>query len=305
MNTHEYEHSIYYRAKKAESARAKDARVKAARAKIAKFGMVELRRTGAFLHDLSEDAREEALYCRRGRRGGGISPLGNPFLLAAFGMASTSIGLLIAADIGESMVRDLKAITDSDVHEELKAGLRKTLRIVRRPWYYARETARRRRLAAERRKLHRRTTANDCPSPEAILAAWERRKESEEAMIRLGGMLQDLECYVDNCLRLDENGCVLGRNGGIRGWLKEHLPELSPKYKTLMRYKAMAIKLRQAASVSDPTPTDLLLEAPVSVTVTAILEECDGTFAGLIAAIERRLDPDNVFRDDDDTVRRR
>ena len=58
-------------------------------------------------------------------------------------------------------------------------------------------------------------------------------------------MLHDLECYVDNCLRFDESGDVVGRNGGIRGWIKENLPELSPKYKTLMRYKAMAIRLRQ------------------------------------------------------------
>ena len=44
-------------------------------------------------------------------------------------------------------------------------------------------------------------------------------------MVRLGGMLQDLECYVDNCLRFDESGEVVGRNGGIKGWLGEKLPE--------------------------------------------------------------------------------
>ena len=282
--------------------RTKLARSKTARAKIAKLGMVELRRTADFIGWLREaddrGGRSGDFSFSRGLRS-------DPFTLASLGIGSVALGFTIAADIGEAMVRDLRAITDRDVQDEIKAELRRNLRIVRRPWYYARETARRRQLAAERRKLHRRTTANACPTPEEILSAWERRKESEEAMILLGGMLQDLECYVDNCLRLDENGRVLGRNGGIRGWLKEKLPELSPKYKTLMRYKAMAMKLRQAARVSDPVPTDFLLETPVKETVAAILGERDGTFSGLLEAIERRLDPGNVFRDGDDSVRRR
>ena len=72
-------------------------------------------------------------------------------------------------------------------------------------------------------------------------------------------MLQDLECYVDCALRFDGNGNVVGRNGGIRGWLREFLPELSPKYKTLMRYKSLARRLRQAVDVRDPVPVDTLL----------------------------------------------
>ena len=31
----------------------------------------------------------------------------------------------------------------------------------------------------------------------------------------------------------------------LLGGLEDNVPELAPKYKTLMRYKAMAIKLRQ------------------------------------------------------------
>ena len=50
-------------------------------------------------------------------------------------------------------------------------------------------------------------------------------------MIRLGGMIHDLECYVDNYLKIDENGKVIGRNRGIRGWLRDNMPELSPKIK--------------------------------------------------------------------------
>ena len=72
------------------------------------------------------------------------------------------------------------------------------MRSLRRPFYYARETERRRRLAAERRKINRRYTTAPAPTPDALLAAWKARKDSREAMIRLGGMLHDLECYVDN-----------------------------------------------------------------------------------------------------------
>ena len=45
---------------------------------------------------------------------------------------------------------------------------------MRRPLYYARENERRRALAAERRKIRRRTTENPCPTKEQILDAWLR-----------------------------------------------------------------------------------------------------------------------------------
>ena len=128
--------------------------------------------------------------------------------------------------------------------------------------YYARDNARRRALAAERRKIRRRATANPCPTPEALRAAFAARGDSPEAKVRLGGLLEDLECYVDNGLRYGPDGEILGRNGGLRGWLREHAPELFERYKTLMRYKSLARRLRQAAGVADPVPVDALLPPP-------------------------------------------
>ncbi len=125
--------------------------------------------------------------------------------------------------------------------------------------YYVRDNARRRTLAAERRRITRRTTSNSCPTPEALRVAFAARGESHEARIRLGSLLEDLECYVDNCLRFGSDGEILGRNGGVRGWLREYAPELSGHYKTLMRYKALARRLRQAVDVHDPVPADTLL----------------------------------------------
>ena len=169
------------------------------------------------------------------------------------------LAVCAAMDIGAAMRETARALADPAERDRMRRELLRDLRAVRRPFYYARETARRRALAAERRKVSRRTTTAPEPTPADVLAAWERRKDSKADMIRLGGMLHDLACYVDSSLRFNGAGDVVGRNGGIRGWLRENLPELFPKYKTLMRYKAMAIRLRQATGTKDPTPTCALL----------------------------------------------
>ena len=169
------------------------------------------------------------------------------------------LAVCTAMDIGAAMRETARALADPAARDRMRRELLRDLRAVRRPFYYARETARRRALAAGRRKVARRTTSAPMPAPADVLAAWGRRKESKADMIRLGGMLHDLACYVDSALRFDANGDVAGRGGGIRGWLRENLPELFPKYKTLMRYKAMAIRLRQATGTGDPTPTSALL----------------------------------------------
>ena len=126
--------------------------------------------------------------------------------------------------------------------------------------YYGQENARRRMLAAERRKITKRTTTNPCPTPEAFRTAFARVGESVETKLLFGGMVHDLACYVDSCLRYDESGNIVGRNGGIKAWLADNVPELYPRYKTIMRYKALAMRLRQAMGVKDPEPTSGLLE---------------------------------------------
>ena len=218
----------------------------------------------------------------------------------------------LALDIGLAVREAAVTLATPEGRDRVRRELLRDLRVVRRPLYYARETARRRALADVRRKLARRTTLAPEPTPEALLAAWGRRKGSKEDMVRLGGMLQDLECFVDNSLRLDGDGNVVGRNCGIRGWLRERLPELLPKYKTLMRYKAMAVRLRQATETRDPTPTAALLgEAPGGAeaargtgrdgkphkVVRELLEEFRMTFSSLEEGLSRRLDTARVFLD--------
>ena len=212
----------------------------------------------------------------------------NPLLLCACAMV----------DIGIAMRNEVSKFTDPVKRDRMKRELMRDLRMLRRPFYYERETERRRELAAARRKIAARTTSAPMPTPEEVLAAWNARKSSREAMIRLGGMLHDLECYVDNCLKFDESGEIVGRNGGIKGWLFDNLPELLPKYKTLMRYKAMAVRLRQATGTKDPKPTSALLEeTPRHETVAAILADSKPVFSRVFEALEHMLSPDTVFLD--------
>ena len=206
------------------------------------------------------------------------------------------LGVAIAMDIGVAMRDGVRKLADPRERERMRQELMRDLRAVRRPFYYARETERRRRLAEERRKIKRRSTTAPMPTPEDVMAAWASRKESREAMVRLGGVLQDLECYVDNCLRFDGSGNVVGRNGGIRGWIRENVPELFPKYKTLMRYKAMAVRLRQATGTKDPKPTSALLDAKRRhEVVEEVVMRDDPVFVHLFTDLECRLSPNTVL----------
>ncbi len=278
-----YTHSAYYHAKK---------RTKVDPAKIhLPFGVIELTETARYLsyveakENLSREAGFDRLYDRVYTCS---MPMFNPVVF----------GICLATDIGVTMKRDIIRIKDLATRAEARKELLKSLTKINRSKYYEADNVRRRKLAEERRKITKRTTTAPQPEPEQLLAAWNKRKESKEAMIRLGGLLQDLECYVDNTLKIDEFGNILGRKGGIRGWLKACVPELALKYKTLMRYKAMAKKLRQATETEDPTPTETLL---VAKTPHPVLNEiymrkslrrvATGTFAAIEAVLDEHLKP--------------
>jgi len=125
--------------------------------------------------------------------------------------------------------------------------------------HYEAEKIRRRAMAAERRRVTRRTTTNPCPAKEAVLDAWRHVRDSKESLILFGSLMQDLECHVDNSLRFDRSGRIVGRNAGVKGWLAENLPELAEHYTSVIRYKAAAKKLRQIVGLADPTPVAAVL----------------------------------------------
>ena len=136
------------------------------------------------------------------------------------------------------------------------------LRRLRRPTYYARERERRRKLAAERREIRRHRTLNPRPTFDAIRAALRIARSSPEAALRLGSLLEDLECFVDNTLRFDGQGRIVGRKGGIKRLLQREALDLFEKYSTIMRYKAMAKRFRQACGSGEPVPPAMLLPGP-------------------------------------------
>ncbi len=192
------------------------------------------------------------------------------------------VGVCMAADLVMEISRKIKENVINPIQSgELRERLRRDYQRFRRPVYYAQETARRYALMDERRKIRRRTTTASMPTPEAIRAAWENRRASKVAKIILGGMLHDLECYVDNRLRLDTAGNIVGRNHGIKGWIAENLSDLLPHYKALMYYKELAMKLRQVTGTHDPTPTAALLPAslPSATSQTTKLSSTKESFS--------------------------
>ncbi len=146
------------------------------------------------------------------------------------------------------------------------------LRKARRPGYYEQEKARRQALAHERRSTRRRTTLNPIPTPEALLAQFGRIRRNPREMLVFGSMLEDLEAYVDNSLVRDPDGTIVGRNGGIKQWLRENCAELGKRYHTVMRYKALAKRFKQAIDLEDPVPVAYAIaaaESPLEVVAGA------------------------------------
>ena len=129
---------------------------------------------------------------------------------------------------------------------------------LRRPTYYEAERARRLGLAEERRRIRRRRTLNAMPGREELLEAFRKAKDSPADMIRFGSLIEDLECYVDNTPYF-KDGQLIGRRGGIRRHLEREIPELYARYKTVMKYKALSRKFRQATGISDPVPAASIL----------------------------------------------
>lgn len=114
--------------------------------------------------------------------------------------------------------------------------------------------------------IQRKTSVNPPPTPEAILAAWEtvrstKRNDPEAlaARLRLGSMLADLEPAVDQSYIRDEDGTIVGRRPGLKGWIGLHCPTLVPHYKALMSYKALAAKLCEALHINEPDTIDSVL----------------------------------------------
>ena len=108
--------------------------------------------------------------------------------------------------------------------------------------------------------IHRKTSVNAPPTPEAIREAWKAARGSVMGKLLAGTLLSDLEPTVDQSYLRAEDGTVVGRRPGLKGWLRENCPDMLPHYKALMSYKALADKLRRTLGVEDPDTLAAVLD---------------------------------------------
>ena len=104
-------------------------------------------------------------------------------------------------------------------------------------------------------------SAKPAPTGDEVREQFEkaRGRGKVEEKIRLGSMLLDAEAETDSSLVRDEDGEIVGRNGGLRGWIFDNCPDLLPHYAALTGYRRLAWEARDSEDLFDPVPAELLL----------------------------------------------
>ena len=110
-------------------------------------------------------------------------------------------------------------------------------------------------------------SAKPAPTGDEVREQFEkaRGRGKVEEKIRLGSMLLDAEATTDSSLIRDNDGEIVGRNGGLRGWIFENCPDLLPHYAALTGYRRLAWEARDSEDLFDPVPAELLLAADPEV----------------------------------------
>jgi hypothetical protein len=114
-------------------------------------------------------------------------------------------------------------------------------------------------------RINRKISVNPPPTPEAIRQAWKASRASLSSKLLAGTLLSDLEPVVDQSYIRDEDGTIVGRRPGIKGWLEMNCPDMVCHYKALMSYKALADKLRKALGIEDPDTLAGVLDFSVAL----------------------------------------
>ena len=114
-------------------------------------------------------------------------------------------------------------------------------------------------------RISRKISVNPPPTPEAIRQAWAASRTSLAGKLLAGTLLSDLEPVVDQSYLRSEDGTIVGRRPGIKGWLQEHCPDMVCHYKALMSYKALADKLRKALGIEEPDTLAGVLDFSVAL----------------------------------------
>jgi len=180
--------------------------------------------------DLAGSHHDPYIYGGSASAKSGIDDVGAVVKGAAF-VAGAAV-----ADTVDSLKNALKSRKRKGQEKENRLRLEQN-RAMRRK-YYEKE-AERRRLEAEQIRAATPPPANPMPTPEALIHAYVYRNVSEEAAIRFGSLIIDLEEHVHWTVR-NEHGRIVGGSGGVREWLKKNCPELAAHYHTCQRFKRKA-----------------------------------------------------------------
>jgi hypothetical protein len=123
---------------------------------------------------------------------------------------------------------------------------------------FFRELQRWRRIREKRPKS---PSLRGTPRPEELEEDWEEVPRTLEVCLRLGSRLADLEPTLDSSLiyKMLPNGRkrIVARNGGVKGWLRDHRVQL--RYNTVMKYKKLAQRIRQVLGLDDRIPLEWVI----------------------------------------------
>ena len=116
--------------------------------------------------------------------------------------------------------------------------------------------------AKKRMCVTRKTSVEAPPTPDELRRAWKaaRGRGSLTAKLLAGTLLSNLEPAVDQSYLRAEDGTIVGRRPGLKGWLRGYCPDLVPHYKALMSYKALADKLRIALGIEEPDTLSCVID---------------------------------------------
>lgn len=140
--------------------------------------------------------------------------------------AGVAIVAAAVADAGEAALHKLNA--------KREAAEREARLVVRRKYYAAERTKRAEESAAVRAAVP--PPQNRMPSAEELLDAYRRRHDSEEAKLRFGRLMIDLDEHVRYEV-VHDGERIVGTDGGVRIWLERNCPELAKHYHTCQRFK--------------------------------------------------------------------
>ena len=104
------------------------------------------------------------------------------------------------------------------------------------------------------------------PSAAELVAAWEKRQESQKDFIAFLSVLGELACFLDYDLEQKGGfGNIGGRKGGLKEYLETRVPKLAAKYKSLSRYMSLVKRFKRAFNYYPPAKLAFLhpdLEPP-------------------------------------------